>query len=244
MAIHGKATGVLIGGEDPTRFLTDYTVSAAVEVAETTGFQMQAKEYTVGQSDATVSFSGRYQGSKNDAEKVFERVQDNADGDPFYIGTNGWLAGSRCRFGTVLRTGFDVSASLGDVVGTSLSLQATGGVGMGWCLGRGDIGVGAYPSFVADTDEDGLANWSQGTWAQLHVLRNDLSQDSTIVVQHSTDNATWVDIPDLTFTLPAGKRLGVSKRTTTALRRYVRTYIIVPNGTTGSANVAEAVARI
>lgn len=244
MAVHGKATGILIGTANPTRFFTDYTVTTAVDSAETTGFQMEAKEYTVGQSDGTVSFSGRYQGSKSDVEKTFERIQDNADGDPFYIGMRGFVAGSRCRYGLVLRTGYDVSAGVGDVVGTSLNLQTSGGVRIGWSLGQGTIGLGGYGWNIVDTIEDAPgAGWSGGS-AQLHVLDNEMSADALITFQHSADGNTWVDLPDLAFTVPALTDIAARKTTTTSLARYLRAYIYVPNGTAGTATILPAIGRI
>jgi hypothetical protein len=243
VAIHGKATGVVIGVEDPTRFLTDYTVSTSVETAETTGFQMQAKEYTVGQSDATVTFSGRYQGSKSTAEKVFERIQDNSDGDAFFVGQRGFVTGSRCRIGIVLRTGFDVSASVSDVVGTSINLQSTGGVVIGWCLGRGTIGTGGYGWYVVDSQDDGVDGWTGGV-ATLHLTGNTMNGDAQVTFQHSADGNTWADIPGLVFTVPAGTNRAIMQRTTTPLARYLRAYIYVPNGVTGTATILPSIGRI
>lgn len=204
MAVHGKNTGVLVGKYDPTSYFTDYTAAMTIEVAETTGFQKQSKEYTVGQSDGTVSFSGRYQGSKSDVELAFERIQDNSDGDPWLVATQGWKAGTRCRMGIGLRTGFDISGSVGDVVGTSMNLQAHKGIQWGWYLGRNAWSAGTPTGASVDTGELGTVSGFADLSVQVHIPTNTLSAAATLKLQQSVDGSTWVDTT-AAFTVPAGK---------------------------------------
>ena len=189
MAIHGKATGILLGGYDLTSMLNQIGTPQSVDTTEVTTFGVTAKEYIPGLADATVSMSGFFEGDAKATEDMLDVASDTAEVILVSYG-RAFTVGQECKFGKVVRSAFEVSSPVGDVVSITGAAQADGGLTTGRVLAAKQA-VSATPTNSAAVDN--TAATTNGGKAVLNLTDNTRDGSVTVVVQHSTDNATWVD---------------------------------------------------
>jgi hypothetical protein len=236
---HGRNTDVLLGSYDISAYLNEANSSMSIDTAETSAFGSSAKTYIVGQNDATVSLSGMFDGDATAVNAVFESIIDNDLTPAFTIAYDGGLGvGNDCSIGTAKQTSYEITAPVGDVVAVSGELQVTGGIRQGILLNNG----AALSATTDGTSVDGTAATTIGAIANLHVIANSRSTASTIKVQHSTDNSTWVDL--ITFTsVPATTITNESIAAgVLTIRRYLRMQVTLTAGT-GSITPIISIAR-
>lgn len=236
---HGRNTDVYLGSYDISAYLNEATASMSLDVAETSTFGPSAKTYIMGQNDGTVSFSGLFDGDANAVNAVFEDIISNDLTPAFTIAYDGGIAvGNDCSLGTAKQTSYEISAPVGDVVSVAGEFQVTGGIRQGVLLTDGS----ALSATTNGTAVDGTASTTIGAVANLHVIANTRSTATTIKVQHSNDNVTWVDL--ITFTsVPAttitNENLAAGVLT---IRRYLRVQTTLTAGT-GSITPIVSIAR-
>jgi hypothetical protein len=134
---HGKsarfeldnAAGTLVNLSD---VIEDISFSRSLETAETTTMGNSAKSYITGLSDATISVSGKFDGT---IDAQINAIQAGlSDGTVTssswtYRANSGTVASTNPEYqGEALITSYEVSASVGDVVTFSLELQVTGAI--------------------------------------------------------------------------------------------------------------------
>ena len=237
MSVHSKATALNIGTFDPSRYFTEFTVSRMLEVHDSTGFDTNDREFTPGLNDSTVSASAFFQGSATAVESDFEEGLSGDDSDRLYlIAWAGWAIGSRAWIGNALRTGFEVSSPVADLVSASLSMQ-----------GQPDTRAGriqhsprtAITASVNGPSLDGTVATDGGV-IQVHVTANTLDDTLTLILQHSTDGSVWVDYHEFD-PIPADGVEAMRFASTNTLNRYTR--LIAETTGEGAATVAAALAR-
>jgi hypothetical protein len=237
--IHGKSSQVLHGAHNLGAFLNDASASADVEVAETTSFGSSAKTYLVGLRDGTVSASGMFDGAAGAVDEVLSASIGSDTLAPVTIGYNGTTLGNRVTILKAKTTSYEVSTPVGDVVAVSYSAQADGGLDQG-------VSLAALASISATTtgsSHDNSASSANGGVAQLHVTVNTRDADATIKVQHSADNAVFVDLATFTVvatTVVTSERVIVASGTT--VNRYLRAVNTLASGT-GSITYQVSFAR-
>jgi hypothetical protein len=237
--IHGKSSQVLHGAHNLGAFLNDASASADVEVAETTSFGSSAKTYLVGLRDGTVSASGMFDGAAGAVDEVLSASIGSDTLAPVTIGYNGTTLGNRVTILKAKTTSYEVSTPVGDVVAVSYSAQADGGLDQG-------VSLAALASISATTtgsSHDNSASSANGGVAQLHVTVNTRNADATIKVQHSADNAVFVDLATFTVvatTVVTSERVIVASGTT--VNRYLRAVNTLASGT-GSITYQVSFAR-
>jgi fumarate hydratase class II len=74
---HGKNTGVFYNGADLSPYFNEASVSNDVEVAETTAFGDNAKQYISGLRDGTLSAAGMFDGSEGAVDETLSSVIGN-----------------------------------------------------------------------------------------------------------------------------------------------------------------------
>lgn len=144
MATHGKNTRVKLQSPtdgtltDISVFGKDSTLSRSVDTAETSHFGSQAKEYVVGQSDATFTVSGNFERAQDAQFAKLMSLQQTASvpalppatgtGETMVIeyAPEGYRQGAVGYRGSYIMTGYDVSGSVGDLVSASLNFQRSG----------------------------------------------------------------------------------------------------------------------
>lgn len=241
---HGKNTKVLINASDLSSYFTDASVSASVEVAETTTYGVAggSKTYVTGLNDATVSLSGLFDGAAGAVDPVLSAVLGSDTDVNFTIGQDGGLStGGRCIIGQAIDTKYDVKAPVSGVVSVAADLQTDAGGDQAVCL----VALSSVSATSTGTTavNNGAATTNGGT-AMLHVTANTRNGSITNAkIQHSVDNSTWVDLvtfSTINSTTTTSERVVVATGTT--VNQYLRTIYTVA-GSSGAATLTVAFAR-
>lgn len=236
---HGKDTKVVLGKYDLSPYLNEVSTSMSLDTAETSTFGATAKTYIAGQNDGTVSFTGLFDADANAIAAIFEDIISNDLTPPFTIAYDGGLTiGRRCTLGLGKQTSYEVSAPVSDVVSLSGEFQVTGGLRQGVVV-AGARAISTTPDNTASVD--GSASSSKGITANLHVTANTRNTATTIKLQHSSDNSTWVDL--LTFTAVGATTLTSENLSASGtVNRYLRANTVLTAGT-GSITITLSAAR-
>lgn len=132
--VHGKGAVFKIDNAAGTlQTLTAYVDSIdfnnSVDVAESTTMGAEAKTYLSGQSDATMSISGKYDSTASTGpDVVLQGIIGNEATSTFEVGPEGSTAGKTRYTGECFLTSYVVSAPVGDVVSFSADFQITGAI--------------------------------------------------------------------------------------------------------------------
>jgi hypothetical protein len=237
--IHGKNAVVLHGAYALTSFLNDGSISASVETAETTAFGNSAKTFVTGLKDGTLSASGMFDGAASAVDEVLTASIGSDSLSPVTFAPNGAVIGQRVVLLQAKTTSYDVSSPVGDVVSVSYDAQADGGLDHGVSLAD----LASISATTNSTSNDNTASTANGGLAQVHVTVNSRSSNSTIKVQHSSDNSTWADLASFTVvatTITTSERVAVVAGTT--VNRYLRAQNTLAAGT-GSITYQVSFAR-
>lgn len=232
---HGKKTAVFINGTDMSPFLNEATTTQAIETAETTTFGSDDKTYMTGLSDGTISSSGLFDSTAGASDAVLSGMiatEDNA----VTVFPEGNVLGRRAVIANGQLTSYEVSSPVADVISISAEVQADGGLYHGIAL-TGSVSASATANQVST---DNTAATSNGLIANVHVTANTRDGASTIKIQHSVDDSTFVDL--ITFSsVSASATVGENLTTNGTVNRYLRAQQTLA-GTTGTItfNIASA----
>lgn len=236
---HGKNTVVLVDQYDLSGFYKESTTSRSIETSDTTAFGNSAKTYISGLKDGTMNLSGMFDGSVNAVDQVMSAALGSVD-NVVTVQIEGNTAGTVAHMLATQQTSYEVSSPVGDVVSVTSQLQADGGLESGRVLAPATVVTTA--TTTNGTAVDNAAATTNGGVAHVHVSANANLGTTTIKVQHSVDNSTWVDL--VTFatvatTIKTAQRVEVAAGTT--VNRYLRSQITTAN--TGSITTTVAFAR-
>jgi len=132
--VHGKgavfkidnAAGVL---QTLTAFVDSWDFSNSVDVAETTTMGSEFKTYVSGQTDATLSISGKYDSTASTGpDVVLNGLIGLETTSTFELGPEGGTSGKIKYSGECFLTGYTISAPVGDVVTFTADFQVSGAV--------------------------------------------------------------------------------------------------------------------
>jgi predicted secreted protein len=134
--IHGKKSVFIIDNSSASpinisAFCEEVSLSRDIETAEVTTFGDDAKEYITGLSDATVSFSGKFDAVNASAvDPVLSGIlgQDAAVSWAYRINSASVSATNPEYRGEGILTSYEVSGTVGDAVTFSAELQCTGAI--------------------------------------------------------------------------------------------------------------------
>jgi hypothetical protein len=236
--VHGKGADVLVGKYDLSAYLTEATPSMTIETAETTTLGSSAKTYITGLNDGTISFSGLFDGGATAIDAIFVDIIDNDLTPVITIAQDGGLVfGASAILAQAKQTTYDLTIPVGDVVTLDGEFQVTGGIRQGVILANGT----SLTSTTNGTAVDNAASTSIGATANLHVTANTRNANTTIKVQHSVDNSTWVDL--ITFTTVGATTItSESLSVAGTVNRYLRAQTTLSTGT-GAISVVVAISR-
>jgi hypothetical protein len=176
--------------------------------------------------------AGTATGSSEEIDEVIQGVILQ-EGSPITVAPdNGFVIGNRCYLGFGKVTQHDVHAPVADVVALSNTFQMSSGVHGGTILADGSSQSATANLTVVDNTVATTIGWT----ANLHLIANSRSTSSTIKIQHSTDNSTWVDL--VTF-FSSGSSVVPANTITSeyqeaqsgTVNRYVRVSITLTAGT-------------
>jgi hypothetical protein len=226
---HGKNTKVLFGTDDLSPYFKESSVSEKVDTAETTAYGKDSKCYIVGLMDSTMSMSGFFDGDAGAVDEVISgALNDNEHIITF--APEGLAVGSRLTSLSSVQTSYEISSPVADVVSTSLEAQTTDHLDRGVSLC--DLAAVTATGNGTAHDYGSPSGTPNGGVGALHVTANTRNGSSTFKVQHSADNATWVDL--VTFSV-VGTATKTSERVavTGTVNRYIRIQRTLA-GSTGS----------
>lgn len=131
---HGKggafridnAAGVL---QTLTAYLDNWSFGNSVDMAETTTMGAEAKTYVSGQSDSTISISGKYDSTVTTGpDVVLQGLVGLETTSTFELGPEGATAGKVRYTGECFLTGYEITVPVGDVVTFTADFQVSGAI--------------------------------------------------------------------------------------------------------------------
>lgn len=134
---HGKGLAFKIDNAAGTlQILTTYVDSVdldnSVDTGETTTAGAEAKTYVSGQSDGTLSISGKYDGTATTGpDAILTGLIGLEASSTFEYGPTGLTAGMQKKSGECFLTSYVVSSPVGGVVTFTADFQVTGAIIIG-----------------------------------------------------------------------------------------------------------------
>jgi|DEB0MinimDraft_10_1074344.scaffolds.fasta_scaffold00079_8 hypothetical protein len=234
--VHGKDTKIYINQNDYSQYFNSADTSMTADVAETTTFGVtgDAKTYIGGQKDGTSSLAGFFDAT---SDAVLQPLLGGND-FVFVNGASGVSATDKVFFANANITNYGVSSPVGDVVATSLEIQADGGMLNGLILENDTI------TATADgTARDNGSSTTNGGGAFLLVTSaSGTTPTLDVVIKHSADDITYTNLVTFTqATTSTSEYKSVAKGTT--VNRYLKVSFTV-SGTTPSFSAIVGFGRI
>lgn len=225
--VHGSKISVLLNGTDVSAFLSSIDETITVDTSETTTFGGSAKQYLAGHRDGTVSASGFWDQAAGAIDAIMSGLLGSSTAAVLSSCEEGAaVAGNRALVVKSHDTSYQITSAVGDAVAVSAEFQVDGTDASGAYRGLVLAALTSYGTSVSTASIDNTASSSNGLVANLHITSNSVS--TTVKIQHSVDNSTWVDL--ITFTANASTG-GEHKTTTGTVNRYLRVTVTAASGT-------------
>lgn len=215
-SIHGKNTSVLYGGYDISGYLNDISVPRQADTVDVSTFGSTNKQYLAGLADGSASGSGFWDGAVGAIDAILSATFGTAN-NVLSVGWQGTTLGNRGDLMSGVHSAYEKAGSIGDAVGISFEMQASGGVYSGIYLHA----LGAETVTGNSASVDNGAATTAGFAMNLHVTAVAGTSTPTVTskVQHSVDDGVWVDLG----TFAAATAIGGQHVTGTGtVNRYVR----------------------
>lgn len=235
---HGRTSKVYLDEFDMSGYLTASDVVHQQDTAETTVYGSSSRSYLPSQASGTLSLSGLIDATDaaGTSDKEFEAILGSATTPVLTIAVEGGTIGNRAILARANETSYTMATPVADVNSLTADFQCSAdpannvtlGVASGVQLTTGaSIAHGSLGNLAS---VDNGASSANGGAALLHVPTNSVDGATTIKVQHSTDDAIWVDL--VTFTA-----VGASTITSelSAVTGTVNQYLRVTASTAGSS---------
>ncbi len=238
--IHGYTTKVFVDKYNISADSTEVTISTEHPVADVTGFGSASKSYVKGQYSWTVDMRGWFNNRAGTAgaEVALQTLAGGTAGTVvaptqklWGVFPEGTAVGSYGYAGPAALTSYGRTIPIGAAVGVTARAQGTANLGRAYVLTAGVAAANATSSVW-----DNLAATTNGGFGYLWVPGEVAGTVGTVVIQHSTDNATYTDLCTFGTINAAGggtaQFLVVAQATT--VNQYLRT--VIGQGTSGSFN--------
>lgn len=236
---HGRNAKVAVNAYDLSAYFKEAAVKRTMEPVDVTTFSNNSKVYIPGMMDGGLSFSGFFDGDVLAVDALLAAALQAGTDDLVTFAPEGFAIGRNTYVAQAQETSYDVSAPVADAVAISAEFQSNLGVWSGESLHD----LAAESASTNSTSVDNGASTTYGGVAVLHVTANTRSANTTIKVEHSSDNssfaalATFTVIPTNTTT---SQRIAVASGTT--VNRYLRASSTLTAGT-GSITYTVSFAR-
>lgn len=236
--VHGKNSKVYLDEFDMSAYLNSTDINHTQDTAETTAYGATARAYIPSQASGTLSFGGLYDAvtGAGSSDKEFEAILGSTTHPVLTVAIDGGTIGNRAVIARANETSYTISSPVADINSVTADFECSAdpannvdfGVASGVQLTTGaSIAHGSLGNLAS---VDNSASSANGGAAVLHVPTNTVDGDTTIKVQHSADDAVWVDL--VTFTA-----VGASTITSqlSAVTGTVNQYLRVTASTAGSS---------
>lgn len=235
---HGKSTSVYLDEFDMSAYLNSTDVTHTQDTAETTVYGASSRAFIASQASGTLSFAGLIDATNTagTSDKEFEAILGSATHPLLTVAIEGGTIGNRAVIARANETSYTMATPVADVNSLTADFQCSAdpannvefGVASAVQLTTGaSIAHGSLGNLAS---VDNGASSTNGGAALLHVPTNTVDGATTIKVQHSADDAVWVDL--VTFTA-----VGASTITSelSAVTGTVNQYLRVTASTAGSS---------
>ena len=243
---HGKHTEVLIDEYDLSGWLSSASISHVLGTHETPRFGLNSMRRIVGYGEGSLDYAGFWETDalNPDIVDIIEAILGSDVGQLFTVSITAVPAvGDRCHLIKVKKGDYEIESG-DDATRVSGSAQSDGDVESGPLLhplgAETATANGASVDLTSAAQGSSTATRPSGAVGHLHVTAaSGTTPTLDVIIQHSTDNATWVDLITFTQVTAAGKeRIEV----TGTVNRYVRAIYTI-GGTGPSFTFAVAFAR-
>jgi hypothetical protein len=228
---HGKDTDIYLGGYDLTAYFNDVSVNREADLAETSTFGNTAKTFLAGLKDAVASLAGFFDGAANAVDERLNAMFAQSTVCSFFWA--GDTIGNRAMLMSGIENSYEIGASVGDAVGVSAEIQASGGADSGVSLAEKSARATTGGTNLTSVDFGAASTSSSGFVTNLHVFGVTGAPTLTAKIQDSADNVTFADVTGGAFTAATGVTSQQLTSSSVSVRRYVRvTYIVAGASTT------------
>lgn len=234
---HGSKARVHFNGYDISAYLMSVSLSTTIDTAETTTLSATSKSYITGLRDNTISGEGVFDGAAGNIDEIIAAALGAAAAKPISYLPQGDVVGNEALIGVVHKTSYEIQSPVDGVTSLSFESQSDAGIYPGVVLAP----LAARTTTANGTSTDNAAATTNGFVATLHVTAvSGTTPSATVVIEHSTDNSTWVTLGSFTAATSANTAQSITG--TGAVYRYARAQWTI-TGTTPSLTFSVAVAR-
>jgi hypothetical protein len=231
---------IFLNGFDLSTHLKSIEESGSMDVLDATslGTTSGFREFVAGLHERGISAEGYFSYNATDAFSVDKLYHDSiAAGVERLLtyGTEGAIAvGEIAVMMNLMASTYNITETVGDIIMTTFEAKATkdstqNGYARGiWLMSQTVTGA------VNGTSYDDGAGATTGWFAHVHNTNSDGT--ASVKIQHSTDDAIWVDLID--FGAVAALGAEQSRSTVTSVNRYIRAIVTAIGGTTNKVSVA------
>ena len=216
--INANETKVLYGANALAAYLRSVTPNATIEMLDVTSLNDSAKAYIPGLRDYTMSIEGLFD-TTTGAGSVWDAITtpiNNSSVVATSVGTAGFATGNQVWMLPARSITYDVSSSVSDVVGFSMSL----GAGQPATIGVSLRDLSAVTATGNGTSVDNSTSTSNGFVAHLHVTSvSGTTPSMTAIIQHSSNGSTWTTLGSFTAITASGTEIITGTGT---VNRYIR----------------------
>lgn len=245
--IHGKNTAVYIDEFDLSSYFTSNDIAIDNAVSTTTSYGATDDTFITGIRSGTLTLSGMWSADTDGSDEELQALLGNA-AEPIITVREGAAAiGSKAVIAQANETNYAISSPVADVTTITADFQCTttGITNLTFALAGGvQLTAGAsiaHGSLGALSSVDNAASSANGGAATLHVPTNTVNGNTTIKVQHSTNDSSWADLISFTAVGSAAKTSEI-KAVSGTVNRYLRVTASTA-GSSGSITFMVAAAR-
>ena len=224
MAVHGKGARLLANGYEVTSYTKSVVMSQMADVAETSALQSTNKTYIGGMHDATLTTEGMFDGQAGAVDQVLAAALGQSGSELTYY-MNGYAIGDYGYGIQGQESSYEVSSPVDDVTAVTMEVQSSVA---GERLRSHQPLAAVTGGGTAASTLDNAAQSLNGGWGYLHCTAL-TGGTATVKVQHSTDDATYVDL--ITFTNVTAANVSERALSAGTVHRYTRATWTVTGGT-------------
>lgn len=231
---------IFLNGFDLSSFLKTIEETGSMDVLDATSFATSSgyREFAAGLHERAISAEGYFSYNATDAFSVDKLLHDSiATGVERLLtyGVQGSIAiGELAVMMNLMHSSYNIQETIGEIIMTTFEAKATkdstqNGYARGiWLMSQTVTGA------VNGTSYDDGAGATTGYFAHVHNTNSDGT--ATVKIQHSTDDAIWIDLVDFGAVAAVGAEQ--AKSTVTSVNRYIRAIVTAIGGTTNKVSVA------
>jgi hypothetical protein len=237
--INANQTKVLYGANALAAYLRSVTPNASIEMLDVTSLDDSAKTFIPGLRDYTMSVEGMFD-TATGAGSIWDAITTPINAGsivPATVAQAGFATGNSVWMLPSRTITYEVTSSVADVVGFSMSL----GAGQPASVGVSLCDLSAVTATGTGSSVDNSSSSSNGFIAHLHVTEvSGTTPSMTAIIQHSTNGSTWSTLG--TFTAVTSSTSQIITGTGT-VNRYLRANFTI-SGTSPSFTTQISLARL